>query len=61
MNRLACQYTIIRFLPYAETGEFANVGIVLACPETGLLDARLMPTKKTGRITGFFEQLDKQI
>ncbi len=61
MNRLACQYTIIRFLPYAETGEFANVGIVLACPETGFLDARLMPTKKTGRITGFFEQLDKQI
>jgi hypothetical protein len=61
MNRLACQYAIIRFLPYAETGEFANVGIVLACPETGFLDARLMPTKKTGRITGFFEQLDKQI
>lgn len=61
MNRLACQYAIIRFLPYAETGEFANVGIVLACPETGFLDARLMPTKKTGRITSFFEQLDKQI
>ena len=61
MNRLACQYAIIRFLPYAETGEFANVGIILACPETGFIDARLMPTKKTGRITGFFEQLDKQI
>jgi len=61
MNRLACQYAIIRFLPYAETGEFANVGIVLACPETGFLDARLMPTKKTGRIAGFFEQLDKQV
>lgn len=61
MNRLACQYAIIRFLPYAETGEFANVGIILACPETGFLDTRLMPTKKTGRITGFFEQLDKQI
>ncbi|WP_213604747.1 DUF3037 domain-containing protein [Pseudoxanthomonas japonensis] len=61
MTRLACQYAIIRFLPYAETGEFANVGIVLACPEAGFLDARLMPTKKTGRITGFFEQLDKQI
>lgn len=61
MTRLACQYAIIRFLPYAETGEFANVGIVLTCPETGFLDARLMPTKKTGRITGFFEQLDKKI
>lgn len=61
MNRLACQYAIIRFLPYAETGEFANVGVVLTCPETGFLDARLMPTKKTGRITAFFDQLDKKI
>lgn len=61
MKRLACQYAIIRFLPYAETGEFANVGVVLACPATGYLDARLMPAKKTGRITGFFERLDKYI
>jgi hypothetical protein len=61
MNRLACQYAVIRFLPYAETGEFANVGVVLACPETGYLGARLLPTNKTGRITGFFDQLDKRI
>ena len=61
MNRFACQYAIIRFLPYAETGEFANVGVVLACPAIGYLDARLMPTKKTGRSAGFFEQLDKCI
>lgn len=61
MNRFACQYAIVRFLPYAETGEFANVGVVLACPATGYFSARLMPPKKTGRITGFFEQLDKRI
>lgn len=61
MNHLACQYATIRFLPYAETGEFANVGVVLACPATGYLDARLMPTKKTGRIAGFFDQLDTRI
>lgn len=61
MNRLACQYAIIRFLPYAETGEFANVGVVLACPAAGYLDARLMPARRTGRIAGFFEQLDKRI
>jgi hypothetical protein len=61
MNRFACQYAIIRFLPYAETGEFANVGVVLACPATGYFGAKLMPVKKTGRITGFFEQLDKRI
>jgi len=61
MNRFACQYAIVRFLPYAETGEFANVGVVLACPAVGYFDAKLMPAKTTGRITGFFEQLDKRI
>jgi hypothetical protein len=61
MSRYACQYAIIRFLPYAETGEFANVGVVLACPATGYLEARLMPPRRTGRITGFFEQLDRRI
>lgn len=61
MNRYACQYAIIRFLPYAETGEFANVGVVLACPATGYLEARLMPPRRTARITGFFEQLDRRI
>lgn len=61
MNKLACQYAVIRFLPYAETGEFANVGVALACPETGYFGTRLMPTRRTSRITGFFEQLDKRI
>lgn len=61
MTGLPCQYAIIRFLPYAETGEFANVGVLLACPTTGYLGARLMPIKKTGRITGFFDQLDIKI
>ena len=61
MNRLACQYAIIRFLPYAETGEFANVGVLLACPATGYLDARLMPTRYTRRIAAFFDQLDKRV
>lgn len=61
MNRLACQYAIVRFLPYAETGEFANVGVVLACPAVGFFDAQLMPSKNTRRITGFFEKLDKRI
>ena len=61
MIRLACQYTIVRFLPYAETGEFANVGVVLACPATGYFDTRLLPTKNTRRITDFFDRLDKPI
>lgn len=56
MKKYACQYAIARFLPYAETGEFANVGIVMVCPETNYFDFRLLTTK-TKRITDFFEEL----
>ena len=56
MKKYACQYAIARFLPYVETGEFANVGIVMVCPETNYFDFRLLTTK-TKRITDFFEEL----
>lgn len=26
-------YAVLRFLPYPETGEFANIGVVAYCPE----------------------------
>lgn len=29
----ACNYAVLRFLPYPETGEFVNVGVVAYCPE----------------------------
>ncbi|HVK54151.1 MAG TPA: DUF3037 domain-containing protein, partial [Burkholderiales bacterium] len=29
---IACHYAIVRFLPFVETGEFANVGVVLFSP-----------------------------
>ena len=61
MKKYACQYAIIQFLPYAETGEFANVGIALACPELGYFDAVLVDLKRTKRITDFFEGLDARI
>jgi hypothetical protein len=61
MKKYACQYAIIQFLPYAETGEFANVGVVLACPELGFFDALLVDIKRTKRITDFFEGLDARI
>lgn len=59
MKKHLCQYAIVRFLPYRETGEFANVGIVLMCPETGYFDFRLLT--KVRRITAFFEELDAGI
>ncbi len=34
----ACNYAILRFLPYRETGEFVNVGVLAACQQPFLLD-----------------------
>ena len=33
MNKVACQYAIVRFAPFVETGEFANVGIIMMAPK----------------------------
>jgi hypothetical protein len=32
-----CNYAILRFLPYPETGEFVNVGILVTCQQSCLL------------------------
>lgn len=56
MKRFACRYAIIRFLPYPETGEFANIGIVLCCPSTGFFGFKLQD-RRYARITAFFEHL----
>lgn len=60
-TKVACQYAIVRFIPYAETGEFANVGVVLACPELSFLQAKLSPISRTQRVTGFFHGLVPRI
>lgn len=60
MKKFACRYAIVRFVPYTETGEFANVGIVLTCPQTGYFGFKLQ-TKKYARITAFFSELNSQV
>lgn len=57
MKKLVCRYAIVRFLPYQETEEFANIGIVLACPESGYFDFKLQ-SQRHGRVTAFFDDLD---
>jgi len=42
MTKLACQYALLRFRPFAETGEFANVGIVMLAPEARFFGFRLL-------------------
>lgn len=53
---LPCRYAIVQFMPYAETGEFANVGAVLFCPAQRYFDFRLTPLR--ARITQFFRELE---
>ncbi|MDH2433428.1 DUF3037 domain-containing protein [Pokkaliibacter sp. MBI-7] len=57
MIKLACQYKIVRFQPYAETEEFANVGVVLFCPATGDICFRL--ASRLSRVTDFFSEMDR--
>lgn len=59
MKKLACQYALLRFRPFVETGEFANVGVVLMAPEASFFGFRLL--QRYGRITQFFHQLDRKI
>ncbi len=60
MTRIACQYAIVRFMPYVETGEFANVGILLWVPKTRYLGFKLL-RKKYARITQFFDELQRGV
>ena len=60
MRELACNYAIARFRPYRETGEFANVGVVLLCPEVDFF-GYLFERHKYKRITDFFPELDSNI
>lgn len=55
-NKLACNYTVLRFLPYPESGEFVNLGIAMACPDLNWFDFRL-ETRRLDRITNFFPEL----
>lgn len=59
MNRLFAHYTLVRLLPQADAGEFANIGVVLACPETGYFGFRLM--RKQRRVTQFFEEITRDL
>lgn len=58
--KYACQYAIIQFLPFVETGEFANVGIALLCPETGFLRLEVAG-KEWRRMRDFFAPLERRI
>lgn len=60
MNRIACQYAIVRFTPFIETGEFANVGVVMVAAGQTYFGFKL-ETRRYARITRFFKELDARL
>lgn len=58
MTKTPCQYAIIRFAPFVETDEFANIGIVLLAPRAGFFGHRL-ESHRYARIIHFFKGLDR--
>lgn len=57
-HRKIISYSIIRFMPYPELGEFVNVGIVALCHNTCKFDF-ILNDKHKGRVNNFFQELDK--
>lgn len=60
MNKIVCKYAIVRFSPFIETGEFANVGIVMITPKQSFFGFKL-ETKRYARITHFFDDIDAKV
>src|ERR1700754_1253453 len=60
MTQLACRYALVRFMPHSDTEEFVNIGIVVACPQTGFFGFRL-EDQKHKRVPDFFEGLSPEM
>lgn len=56
----ACHYAIVRFMPFVETGEFANVGVVMFAPNARFFGFKLLGNRYA-RVTNFFEQMDAKV
>lgn len=54
-----CNYAVLRFQPYPETGEFANLGVVMLCSDGTFLYR--VETSHYKRVTQFFSKLDKKV
>jgi hypothetical protein len=59
-NNVVCNYAIVRFLPYPESSEFVNLGVVVACSSQRYFGFRL-EMQKRDRVTGFFPELNPDV
>ena len=56
-QRVPVLYALVRFRPFAETGEFANVGVLVCCPHLNFIDFR-MQNPNVKRVIDFFDRFD---
>jgi len=56
----ACNYSLLRFLPYPETGEFVNVGVVISCLQPCLFDFQ-MEDRMPARLKALFPNQNEQV
>ncbi|MGM8851187.1 DUF3037 domain-containing protein [Salinicola halophyticus] len=54
-----CNYAVLRFQPHPETGEFANLGIVMLCSNGQFLHQ--IETQRRKRVTDFFDKLEPSV
>lgn len=54
------QYAIVRFLPFPETEEFANIGVVVCFPKQNRFIYRIDSIRRTKRISDFFDLRNRQ-
>ncbi|MDN7133033.1 DUF3037 domain-containing protein [Halomonas sp. MC140] len=59
MSAIICNYAVLRFQPYLDTGEFANLGIIMLCNNGEFLQR--VETISRKRITHFFDKLPVKV
>lgn len=59
MSAIICNYAVLRFQPYLDTGEFANLGIIMLCNNGAFLQR--VETISRKRITHFFDKLPVKV
>lgn len=55
LAQTVCNYALLRFLRYPETGEFANVGVLVMCESPCLIDF-MAEEKMPARVKALFPQ-----
>ena len=57
----AYQYLLLRYMPYRDGGEFANVGVLLHCAATHYIKMKTEDKKIVGRVRGFFPNIKESV